>query len=75
MTSRCKRRTRAAACRRWLWPPAILLGMVLTAGCGSDPASDGDSTGLTDLAGIEALQEMFNRDAGVPRLILLLSPT
>ena len=30
---------------------------------------------LTDIQRIEDLQSRFNRDAGAPRLILLLSPT
>jgi len=30
---------------------------------------------LTDMQRIEDLQTRFNRDAGTPRLILLLSPT
>lgn len=30
---------------------------------------------LTDMQHIEDLQTRFNRDAGAPRLILLLSPT
>jgi hypothetical protein len=30
---------------------------------------------LTDMQRIEDLQTRFNRDAGAPRLILLLSPT
>lgn len=30
---------------------------------------------LTDIHDMEALRTLFNRDAGVPRLVLLLSPT
>lgn len=33
------------------------------------------ATPLADLHNIEELQALFNQDEGVPRLILLLSPT
>ncbi len=32
-------------------------------------------TPLKDLASLEALKERFNEDKGVPRVILLVSPT
>jgi hypothetical protein len=35
----------------------------------------GPSATVTDLHGVEQLRSAFNDDAGVPRLILLLSPT
>ena len=35
----------------------------------------GPDAALTDLTGIDQIQIAFNRDAGHPRLILLLSPT
>ncbi len=30
---------------------------------------------LTDLKGLDTIKTVFNRDAGIPRLVLILSPT
>lgn len=38
-------------------------------------AGSGPNASLTDLSRIDQIQGPFNRDAGHPRLILLLSPT
>jgi hypothetical protein len=35
----------------------------------------GPGASLTDLRGTDQLRDAFNRDAGTPRLVLLLSPT
>lgn len=35
----------------------------------------GPEASLTDISSVDQLQSAFNRDAGHPRLILLLSPT
>ena len=49
---------------------ALLLTVGLSAGCG------GSQTGtLQDLNNIGDLKARFNRDAGKPRIVLLLSPT
>jgi hypothetical protein len=60
----------------------VLLSVVV-AGCGhagtlimpwDRPAPPAGVT-LTDLHGISDIQTVFNRDAGKPRLIMLVSPT
>jgi hypothetical protein len=49
------------------------LTLVLLIACGSDPAQE--DAGLQNLTRIEGLQAAFDRDTGVPRMVLLLSPT
>lgn len=73
--TRFPRRTFAASGPGRLWPLVLLLATGLSAACGNDGVSDESSQELRDLARIEELKELFNRDAGAPRLILLLSPT
>ena len=67
----------------------VLLFLLIFAGCGAPPAST--STPLTsasgtqitatpapvlsDLHGPDELKAQFNKDSGVPRIILLVSPT
>ena len=48
---------------------ATLAGLSLACGAEREPG------GLRDLAGVEQLKARFNRDAGKPRTVLLLSPT
>lgn len=73
--TRFPHRTSTAAGPVRLWPLILLLGTVLSVACGDDSVSDDSSQGLRDLTRIEELRELFNRDAGAARLILLLSPT
>jgi ABC-type glycerol-3-phosphate transport system substrate-binding protein len=63
---------------------ALLLAVALVAGAcgGSDedtPSPVADSAPaeqtLSDLTSVDQLKERFNADQGVPRLILLVSPT
>jgi hypothetical protein len=65
----------------------VLIYLVLLAplfvACGSAPATSTNTysstavsaPALTDISSPEALKARFNQDAGVPRLILLVSPT
>jgi hypothetical protein len=48
----------------------VLLAAGLSAGCSGD-----ESGRLQDLNNIGDLKTRFNRDAGKPRIVLLLSPT
>ena len=55
---------------------AIPLGCSQASGNqGSGQRQDEPTTSLEDLQDVAQLQTMFNKDAGTPRLILLLSPT
>ena len=47
----------------------VLLLIAGSAGCQSGTAT------LSNLNGIDELKARFNRDAGKPRIVLLLSPT
>lgn len=64
-----------------LWP-VIAAVLLVGAACAkeSDTASPRDqgareASTVRNLSSIEELQEQFNRDQGVTRLILLISPT
>jgi len=64
-----------------LWP-VIVTVLLFGAACSteSDTVSGRDqgaeeATPIRNLSSIEELQEQFNRDEGVTRLILLISPT
>jgi len=49
---------------------AALFLLLACSGGGTGPPAT-----LTDLGTLQELQEAFNRDAGVPRIVLLVSPT
>ena len=51
---------------------AVVLGACTASGTFTDAIEAGQ---LRSLGGVEELQERFNKDAGSPRLILLMSPT
>lgn len=54
----------------------LILAVLLVFSGPSTWAEDGTTAPvLRDLAGLEELKEAFNADKGVPRLVLLLSPT
>jgi hypothetical protein len=72
--------------RRWYrtiqrWWPAVLAMVLLGTACSTgndtgdtDRAAAGPAA-MRDLSSIDELREQFNRDQGVTRLILLISPT
>jgi hypothetical protein len=47
----------------------LLVALAASSACGNNAAT------LSDVAGVETLQQRFNADAGKPRIVLLLSPT
>jgi hypothetical protein len=47
----------------------LLATLAASSACGSNTAT------LSNLTGVETLQQRFNADAGKPRIVLLLSPT
>jgi hypothetical protein len=54
--------------------------LVLGAGCGGTDESEStqppaESSGLTDVAGVDDYARAFDGDEGQPRLVLLLAPT
>ena len=61
----------------------LVLLVPLFGACGRGPAASTNTYSspavsapvLTDISSPEALKARFNQDAGVPRLILLVSPT
>lgn len=48
----------------------LLLAVAISTGCSGDKKGT-----LQDLNNIDELKARFNRDAGKPRIVLLLSPT
>ncbi|MGD9891767.1 MAG: hypothetical protein AB7R89_01615 [Dehalococcoidia bacterium] len=56
---------------------AVLISVIGAIVVASRPWSHGtgDDVTLTDLAAVEKLRTRFNQDTGMPRLVLLLSPT
>jgi len=51
-----------------------ILAFVSCQGARTEVRSRSDAA-LTDLTDLKNLQDHFNRDAGTPRLVLLMSPT
>ena len=60
---------------RWQMRLMPLLAVGLFTACGGDPVSPEVPQTLNDIERIEDLQAAFDGDAGVPRLVVLLSPT
>jgi hypothetical protein len=70
--------------RRLLAPAACSVALLLVAGCGDGssstsaartPAGAAKDGALPELKSIGQLQRAFDADPGVPRLVILLSPT
>jgi hypothetical protein len=61
------------------WPALLALwALLILAGCGlaggEDEPVESDSA-LVDLSGLGDLKDHFNQDAGMPRILILLSPS
>ena len=74
----------AALAAAWHWRrgrtalPLTLVVLALAAcggGADRDAGTPSATGGLVDLAGIRDLEAQFEQDDGVPRLVLLVSPT
>lgn len=56
-----------------------VLGIILLAACGSasseETVTEESPSNLETLASLDELKVMFNQDEGIPRLLLLMSPT
>ncbi len=62
---------------RWIRPIAGALAIAVLAGAGITPVrrlAAATST-LTDLRSVDELRDLFNKDSGQVRIVLLLSPT
>ncbi len=55
--------------------PVFFLTAALLFACGKEPVSEEPAADLKDIDRVEELRTIFNQDAGVVRLVLLLSPT
>ena len=76
LRARARSIARASARRRASWTLTAALSVVLLLAAGISASCRGDSKPkLLDLGGIEELKARFNRDAGKPRIVLLVSPT
>lgn len=53
----------------------LVLALPSCSGEASDPSRQRPASGLTRTRGIDSMKQLFNRHAGVPRLLLFLSPT
>jgi hypothetical protein len=58
---------------KWLIIACVMVAAVIAGVIGSIKPKSTEA--LTDLHGIEELHARFKQDAGMPRLVLLLSPT
>ncbi len=62
---------RKSALWKWLLIVALIAAAIILGLVGAPPPS----TPLTELSGVEELKTQFNQDRGMPRLMLLISPT
>ena len=61
--------------RGWVLLPLLAALTFAASGCGSNAHTTQPKTQIAQLQSLKQLRHEFNAHAGVPRLILLISPT
>lgn len=63
--------------RQWIRPIVCALAIAVLTGAGITPVRKvaAATSALTDLRSVDELRDLFNKDSGQVRIVLLVSPT